>query len=154
MPTLQYLPEWSVEYNYSLTNSILRDDNPGYVDQKRNSHRQEMIASAQRILYGAELPYFEYFIQEICREGSLSFTDYYADGSGVVQGNVRILNGSYSVSTNSRNHIVTCQLEILRTAAELSPELPDDILLLSGDVGGLLLSGDAQSTGNDYLNLS
>lgn len=114
MPTLQHLPAWKIEYDYTLTNAILRDQNPGYTRQARKSHRQIMIANAQRFLRGAQLPYWEHFILNVCREGSLKFTDYYADGNGVQQGLIRVVNGRYSVQTDTRNHIVSCQIEVFR----------------------------------------
>lgn len=114
MPTMNAsMPAWSVDYSYGFNPAVVRTE-AGISSQRRVSHRSSVVASATRRLLGAELPYFEYFIREICEDGRLKFTDKYADYNGLQTGTIRILNGAYSVSTDTRTHIVTCQIEIFR----------------------------------------
>lgn len=116
MPTLigTGIAPWTVDYQYSVDTSVSRTSQTGFKRQAARGSRQIVIASATRLLRLAEMPYFEVFIREICLDGSLKFTDYYADYNGLVSGDVRILGGAYSVSSDTRRHIVTCELEIFR----------------------------------------
>lgn len=111
MPTLNYLPAWGVGYSYDVQGAVMRSDR-GPSRQRRTSQKIVTIASVTRNLRYAELPYFEWFVRGICNDGQLAFTDSYADGAGLSTGLVRILNGAYNVSTDTRNHIITCELEI------------------------------------------
>lgn len=114
MPTLSYVNPWLVEYEYEIAPSQTRTSTPGYTRQAKRSHRNTMIANASILLRGVELPYFEYFVKEMLKEGSLKFTGYYADAYGLNTGTIRILNGSYNVNFDGRNGVVTCQLEVFR----------------------------------------
>lgn len=113
MPTLNYLPPWQMDYSYEVVPDVLRGSR-GAPSQRAVSNRRIVIADVSRRLLGSELPYFEWFIREICKEGTLAFTDYYADGNDLTTGLIRIVDGAYSVSTNLRRHIVQCQIEIFR----------------------------------------
>lgn len=113
MPTLNYMPAWGVDYSYDVQPAVIRTET-GYSRQRRISQKRIIVASARRVLRGAELPYFEWFVRNICNDGQLAFADYYADGTGLVAGLVRIMNGAYNVSSDTRNHIITCELEIFR----------------------------------------
>jgi hypothetical protein len=113
MPTLNYLPPWSIDYAFEVVPDVIRGG-MAYPSQRAGSNKRIVMADVTRRLVGAELPYFEWFIREICSEGSLAFTDYYADGDGVASGTIRIVDGAYSVSTNLRRHIVQCRIEIFR----------------------------------------
>ena len=113
MPTLQYIPPWTVSYSYSVEPSVIRSPSlGGRRGQVKVRDNKIVVASASRVLIGAELPYFEYFIREILKDGSLKYTDVYADHNGLNTGTVRILGGVYNVSTDKRNSTLTCDLEI------------------------------------------
>lgn len=115
MPSLLYLPPWDVAYDYSTTPAVERTpDLGGFTRQSRVSLKRVVIANARRVLRGAELPYFEAFVREILNDGSLKFTDTYADHTGLATGIVRIVDGVYSVSTDKITHVVSCQIEIFR----------------------------------------
>jgi hypothetical protein len=115
MPTLQYIPGWTVEYDYSTDPSIVRSiDNGGFRKQSKVGSNRIVIANAQRTLQGSELMYFEWFVRDIINEGSLKFTDSYADHNGLQSGTVRIKDGVYDVTTNKLSHVVSCELEIFR----------------------------------------
>lgn len=115
MPQLLYLPAWDVNYSYNTDPNVLRNSNfGGNVTQSKVTSRRIIVASAQRVLRGIELPYFEYFVRTELLDGSKKYTDVYADHNGLVTGTVRILEGRYSVSTNRRTHTVSCELEIFR----------------------------------------
>lgn len=114
MPTMNSsMPPWSVEYDYSIDPGVVRTDGRAST-QRKASHRRVMLGNATRVLQFSQLPYFEYFIRELCNDGADKFTDVYADYNGLVTGSIRLYNGSYSVQTNTRRHIVTCQIEIFR----------------------------------------
>lgn len=113
MPTLEHLPPWTVEYSYEVDPSVLRTPElGGYRRQSKVTNRRVVMATAQRILKGAELPYFEWFVIGVCNSGASKFEDAYADHNGLQVGTVRIVGGSYEVSTDKREHTVTCELEI------------------------------------------
>ena len=115
MPVLQYLPRWTVNYSYDTDPAILRSPNlGGFVRQSKVRDNRVVIANAERRLRGSEILYFEWFIRGVCNDGAIKFDDYYADHNGLQFGTVRVLNGSYQVSTDKLNHTVTCQLEIFR----------------------------------------
>ena len=114
MPTMNAsMPPWLMEYAYSVNPSVERS---GLLPsaQRKTSHRSIIVADVSRMLQGAQLPYFEYFVREVCNEGSDKFTDVYADSSGIVTGTIRIIGGRYNVTTDTRKHLVTCQIEIFR----------------------------------------
>lgn len=114
MPTMNSsMPPWLMDYSFSVNPSVERSEERPSV-QRRSSHRSIVVADVKRMLQGAELPYFEYFVREICNEGTSKFTDVYADGNGLVTGTIRIVGGRYNVSTDTRKHVVTCQIEIFR----------------------------------------
>jgi len=113
IPSLQYLPPWSIQYPYDINPSQTRTAQRGFKRQASRGHRRTMIAQATRVLRLAELPYFEYFIREVCNDGALKFNDVYADGNGLNTGNIR-LTGGYSVSSDTRRHVVTCEIEVFR----------------------------------------
>jgi hypothetical protein len=114
MPTLSYVNPWLVDYSYSVTPSQTRSQTPGFTRQAQRSHRNRVVADATLLLRGIELPYFEYFVKETLKEGSLKFTGYYADANGLNTGTIRIMDGAYSVDFDGRNGRVSCQLEIFR----------------------------------------
>lgn len=115
MPMLQYIPPWTVEYDYGVTPNVLRSNNlGGFRKQEKVTNRRVVVASAQRVLQGSELMYFEWFIRGICNDGSIKFEDYYADHNGLNTGTVRIKDGVYNIETDKRKHIFTCELEIFR----------------------------------------
>jgi hypothetical protein len=86
----------------------------GFRKQSKVTNRRVGVASAQRVLQGSELMYFEWFIRGICNDGSIKFDDYYADHNGITTGTVRIQGGVYDVTTDKRKHTITCELEIFR----------------------------------------
>ena len=114
MPTLSYVNPWAVDYSYDVAPDVTRTSTPGFTRQKRATHRYTNKASAKLLLRGIELPYFEYFVRDTLKEGSLKFTGYYADANGLNTGTIRILDGAYSVAFDGRNGIVSCDLEIFR----------------------------------------
>ena len=105
---------WSIEYKYDVTPNNIRTSARGFRRQSSGGNRHVMIASATRQLQLIELPYFEYFVREVCKDGSLKFTDVYADYNGLTTGTIRIVDGSYSVQTDTRRHLVTCEIEVFR----------------------------------------
>ena len=105
---------WSIEYQYDVTPNNTRTSQRGFRRQASGGNRHIMLANATRQLQLIELPYFEYFVREVCKEGSLKFTDAYADYNGLTTGTIRIVDGSYSVQTDTRRHTVTCQIEVFR----------------------------------------
>jgi hypothetical protein len=115
MPALEYIPPWTIDYNYSVTPNVLRSpDLGGFRSQAKITGRRVVVVSAQRILKGSELMYFEWFIRGVCNDGSIKFEDYYSDHNGTTVGTVRIVGGAYEVTTDKRKHTVTCDLEIFR----------------------------------------
>ncbi len=115
MPTLQYLPPWTIEYRYATDPSVLRTPNlGGFQKQSRVRSNRIVVANAQRILQPSELMYLEWFIRGICKDGALKFDDYYADHNGLQTGTVRIKDGVYDVTTDKRSATLTCELEIFR----------------------------------------
>lgn len=114
MQTMQYLPPWTVSYKYGVEPSQERAKARGFKTQTRRSHRQIMTATATRRLVLSELPYFEWFIRGLCNNGQAKFIDSYADYNGLQAGVIRIVEGSYKVDTDLREHIVTCEIEVFR----------------------------------------
>jgi len=109
MSTLSYFDPWLISYNQSVRNPVRRTENIGKKTQGKNSHREIVTASASRVLIGAQVPYFEYFIREVADGGK--FTDYYADGSGVQQGEIRIIGG-YRISPSNGHFVIDCDIEV------------------------------------------
>lgn len=107
-------PPWAIDWSFSLENPTTRTSYRGFRRQARFSKKKVTLASATRKLTGIELPYFESFVRNQANDGQLKFTDKYKDGGGVQSGLVRIVNGSYTVTTNGTNHTVSCQLEVFR----------------------------------------
>lgn len=114
MATLLYLDPWLINYDQATNYNVVRSQAFGKINQKRNSHRKIDVARASRILVGAQVPYFEWFVRGINNDGQSKFTDYYADSSGVQQGTVRILNGSYTLTPIGGSWRVECELEVFR----------------------------------------
>ena len=115
MPTLEHLPNWTIDYSYDTEPAVLRATNlGGAMTQSKITGRRVVVASAERVLHGAELPYFEWFVIGVCQSGSLKFTDTYADHNGLQVGTVRIVDGTYTVVTDKRQHTISCELEIFR----------------------------------------
>ena len=115
LPVLTNLPAWTVSYRYAVNPSQSRTSNSvGAKIQAKRSNRKSTIASVTRSLRGAELSYFEWFVRSICNDGASKFTDSYQDQNGLSSGLVRIVDGSYSVETDTRNHTISCELEIFR----------------------------------------
>ncbi len=115
MPTLQYMPPWTIDYSYKTDPSVIRTpDLGGYRRQSKVSNKRIITASARRVLQGSELLYFEWFLRGVLSDASLKFEDYYADHTGLNTGTIRIVDGIYEVSTNKRSHVVTCDIEIFR----------------------------------------
>lgn len=113
MPTLSYLPPWQATYSFESNAGIVRTDNfRSFTRQSNINGRRVRIAEATRVLRGIELSYFEYFVRNECKDGALKFTDYYVDHTGLQTGLIRIVEGSYTVQTDLRNHTVTCQIEV------------------------------------------
>lgn len=115
MPTLSYFDPWLISYKNKTERAVSRSRFPGKMNQRKNSHRKTDIVNAERILQGIQAPYLEYFIREVCEDGHLKFTDYYADGSGTSQGLVRIVDGAYKITPlGNNNYSFECELEIFR----------------------------------------
>lgn len=115
MATLEHLPPWTVEYSYSTDPAVLRTPSlGGSRRQSKVTGRRVVTASAERVLQGAELPYFEWFVIGVSQSGSLKFEDTYADHNGLQVGTVRIVDGTYTVVTDKRQHTISCELEIFR----------------------------------------
>lgn len=112
MPELLHLPPWDIDYTFEHESPVNRSQLPGRVEQKRRSQKYLRTATAKRTLYRMQLPYFVYFIAEICFDGSIAFDDYVNDELGVRKAKVRIVNGAYSVTSNGFNHTITCTLEV------------------------------------------
>lgn len=114
MPTMQYLPPWTVNYKYSVDPSQIRTGQRGFKSQSKLSHRNIFRATVSRRLLLSQLPYFEWFVRGLCNNGESKFTDSYADQGGLQTAEMRIVDGKYSVKTDTRTHIVTCEIEVFR----------------------------------------
>ena len=115
MATLLYLPAWSVGYSYGVDPSQTRTRvSQGFKRQAKDSHRHMVIADVTRKLQLSELPYFEWFVRGLANSGADKFTDSFIDHDGLQTGLIRIVNGEYSVNTDTRSHLVSCQIEIFR----------------------------------------
>jgi len=117
----QEWPDWSQAYTLGVNPSNLRTDSQyGKVSQRSRGNRYVTVVDVERIFTGAladeKLMYFEVFIRDYCRNGGDKFLDRYADGNGMTLGTVRILGGSYTVSSNGSRHKINCQLELFRNA--------------------------------------
>jgi hypothetical protein len=60
---------------------------------------------------GSQVGYIEYFIREIA--DGRKFTDFYADGSGTQQGEIRIIGG-YQISARAGYFVIECEIEVFR----------------------------------------
>lgn len=110
-------PPWDISYSYSVRSSLVGASRlMGGRDQARVSQKEVVIARVSRMLRGDKLAYFEYFIRGVCNDGQLSFTDKYKDGSGVTSGEVRLVDGAYSVKYDNTYFRVTCDIEVFRGA--------------------------------------
>lgn len=117
--TLSKLDPWVQSYSFDESYALSRTSLDGKTNQSKISQRGKTIAQVSRRLYGAEFPYFEYFLRVLNRDGKDWFFDDYLDGSeGKIKTKIRILNGSYTVNSDGFNHIVTCTIEIDRTIIE------------------------------------
>lgn len=114
LTTISDFPPWSIDYQFNQLQPVVRSQHRGYKRQSSHNHAQSTRAAVSRRIYGAMLPYFEYFIRSECDDGNLAFTDKYKDGGGVQTALVRIINGSYSVQTDGVRHLVRCEIEIFR----------------------------------------
>jgi hypothetical protein len=114
LTTVTDFPPWAIDYASAIQNPVTRTQQRGFSRQSSFSQRRVTTVSASRRLAGIELPFFESFVRTQCNDGQLSFTDRYKDGDGVQTGIIRIVDGYYSVSTNGRNHVVTCVIEVFR----------------------------------------
>lgn len=115
MPTLQYIPPWTVEYDYNTNPSVIRTPNlGGFQRQSKVRDKRIIVANAKRILQPSELMYLEWFIRGVCNDGALKFVDVYADHNGLQSGTVRIKDGVYDVSTDKLGATLSCELEIFR----------------------------------------
>lgn len=111
MTALSYLDPWTISYTGSVNNPVRRTENIGKKVQAKNSHREILTASATRVLQGAQTPYLEYFLREVADGGK--FTDYYADGNGTQQGEIRLVGG-YRITPFGSHSIIECQIEVFR----------------------------------------
>lgn len=115
LTTVADFPPWSISYSYSENNPVVRTaSSMGYVRQSNRGHKAITVASAVRILTGIQLQYFESFVRGQTDYGQQAFTDKYKDGGGVQSGLIRIVGGSYSVSTKDKIFEVSCSLEVFR----------------------------------------
>lgn len=112
------LPAWSIGYSSSYRNAVARTSLKGKVTQERISQRNNEIVSASLRLYGAELPLFEYFVQEILNEGQDFFTGTYLDNGVTESGSMRIVGGRYQVQAiTTSTWAITCNVEVVRDHA-------------------------------------
>ena len=109
------LPKWRIEYSAEYINAVARTSFSGIKSQRKIADRNAEIAAVSLILYGAQLPVFEYFVQEVLNEGQDFFNaDYIANGA-VNTGLVRIVGGSYNVTAvTGRDWQIDCQIEVTR----------------------------------------
>jgi hypothetical protein len=109
------LPIWRIEYSDEYYNAVARTTLDGIKTQRRVSQRQSEIVSVSLTLYGAELPVFEYFVQEILNDGQDFFTGSYIDSGQIITGSVRLVGGAYQVSAiTGRDWQISCQIEVVR----------------------------------------
>jgi hypothetical protein len=108
-----FLPHFSANnYSWSIDLPIIRSDLQGHVDQRLVSHRELITFPTTLILYGVQLPLFEFFIRELCNEGNAYFNGYYLTESGEQSGVMRLVNGAYNVITDGLVSTVTCSVEL------------------------------------------
>ena len=113
MAGLELLPPWTAVYAYTVQPDQSRTSiRGGFSKQARRSNRFTRVFNVTRFLKLSELPYFESYVLDDRKDGSLKFTDRYQDSSGLVTGTIRILGGNYSVISDTLNHTVTCQIEV------------------------------------------
>lgn len=116
MLTLNYFEPWDIDYSYRDQNAVQRTGIGGSKKvQGRLSHRKVRIAEAVRVVNDTQKAYFEHFIRVLCNYGADKFIDYYADGSGAVQGAIRIVDGSYQcqpVGDSLAWWRISCQIEV------------------------------------------
>ena len=113
MLTLEHLPAWQATYSYENNCGIIRTNNFRSATKQSNINgRRVRIADVTRVLRGAELPYFESFVRTHNKDGALKYIDTYVDHTGLQVGTVRIVEGTYNVQTDLRNHTITCSLEM------------------------------------------
>lgn len=118
-PTLLYLPAWVQPTNLNVLSPVIQTVEGGkFASRKLSSSYMHRQMSVERFLFRAELPYFEHFIRSVCDEGHKPFNDKFIDENGVLQtAKIKLINGAYSVVTDSRNHRLTCRIEIIDTYA-------------------------------------
>lgn len=111
MTTLSYFDPWVINYSSTVNNPVRRTDGLGKKVQTKNSHREIVTALATRVLQGAQVPYLEYFLREVADGGK--FTDYYADGNGTQQGEIRLVGG-YRITPFGSYSLIECEIEVFR----------------------------------------
>jgi hypothetical protein len=108
------LPIW-VSYRSAYENAVRRTNIAGAKAQRRVSERALEKISVSLRLSGTELPFFEYFVQELLGEGQDFFNGSYLDNGEVQQGLIRIVGGRYTVTAESTRYWrVSCQIEVRR----------------------------------------
>jgi hypothetical protein len=107
-----FLPNWLIDdHNISTSQSVKRSALPGHVDQAKNSHRVNRIASAKLYLSGIQSPMFEYFVRELCNEGVGWFTGPFVTSAGLVSAKVRIVEGVFTKTITARGAFISCSVE-------------------------------------------
>lgn len=139
METLNYLPAWTQSFNYNKLGTVNRESYNGKVNQSKRSHRIIKTVSVTRLLIGAQLAYFEGFVKETLNQGRDKYIDSFTDGNAQTTAVVRIQNGSYTVNSDTRNHFVSCTLEVfsiispVETANPLTTDTVHPTFILSND---------------------
>jgi len=114
MPTMQYLSPWEQTYSFQVEKDFVGTDTGYHVQRSDFQENEIVVAELTRRLWRFELGYWEYFIRVLCKEGSLKFTDYFADGQGLRQIEIRLIDGSYDVqSDDSRKFTINCSAEVI-----------------------------------------
>ena len=108
-----FLPKWLLaDQSIQAETNFIRSALPGKVSQVRLTQRVQKTQRANLYLSGAQLPIFEYFIRDLCHEGSHWFMGYFSLSSGPVLTRIRLVNGEYSYQLLPKGAKVSCEGEI------------------------------------------
>ena len=108
-----FFPIWDFAYSGENSPAVIRSSLPGHVEQRKISNKVKKTISVSLILEGVELPMFEYFVRDLCNEGTDKFYGKYKDGNGMVTGVMRLIGGAYDVKNITPSiQRVSCTVEV------------------------------------------
>lgn len=107
---------WSIDWTTAIESDSVQSGLTGRLEQRRHTRRRSIIVSASRILYGVELIRWEKIARIDTCYGQKSFRDIYELRGQQKNGEMRLVDGAYSYVTDGRNHVVSCELELIDAA--------------------------------------